>query len=523
MYDLKPFWFWCQKVLPLVYDDSLSYYEVLCKVMNYMNKIIENNMEIMQAIAELGGDVSLELDYVTPEMYGAKGDGVQDDYEAVQAAFRSGKNVCFMKDKTYRITKPIYIEPEYNSYRSCFCKTINNTEYYSIKADFDPENGAYDTIFFVSATAYTFYNVSVLGRNQNPKTIPTSDYTPPSWMDSYKFLTVFKLYRNAALTHNADMDFQMINCNTSNAKVVCDFTGRGCKIDGHVDVGSNSFLKINWEGDNASGAYHDDAYGQRAVSVTNCRFHAEQSASSLINVQSGNVFAFRFLDNLIDRGYNNFINVDSDIDGWLISNNVVVGEREGSNGSCLIWFGGDVSNLSITNNKFINGIERQDTAAFKPNNLIQFGKTSGEHSNVLIANNTVNKLFNGNLIYVPSGTTFTDLNVSGNNIGIISDLSAHRALVRGSGLTLNKSVVNNNSLGSYTQGSGQSGNRVCAVYSASGLTMAHCKVMGNALGENFSYMVDSTGTESITYSIVDLQSYTTASNDDNTSAEPMIP
>ena len=96
MYDLKPFWFWCQKVLPLVYDDSLSYYEVLCKVMNYMNKIIENNMEIMQAIAELGGDVSLELDYVTPEMYGAKGDGVQDDYEAVQAAFRSGKNVCFM-------------------------------------------------------------------------------------------------------------------------------------------------------------------------------------------------------------------------------------------------------------------------------------------------------------------------------------------------------------------------------------------------------------------------------------------
>lgn len=32
--------FWCQKVLPLVYDDSLSYYEVLCKVVNYLNTVI---------------------------------------------------------------------------------------------------------------------------------------------------------------------------------------------------------------------------------------------------------------------------------------------------------------------------------------------------------------------------------------------------------------------------------------------------------------------------------------------------
>lgn len=33
---------WCQKVLPLVYDDSLSYYEVLCKVTAYLNDVIEH-------------------------------------------------------------------------------------------------------------------------------------------------------------------------------------------------------------------------------------------------------------------------------------------------------------------------------------------------------------------------------------------------------------------------------------------------------------------------------------------------
>lgn len=41
-HDIKPFRFWCQKALPLVYDDSLSYYEVLCKVVNYLNNMMTN-------------------------------------------------------------------------------------------------------------------------------------------------------------------------------------------------------------------------------------------------------------------------------------------------------------------------------------------------------------------------------------------------------------------------------------------------------------------------------------------------
>lgn len=36
---IKGFKFFCQKVLPLVYDDSLSYYEVLCKAISKMNEI----------------------------------------------------------------------------------------------------------------------------------------------------------------------------------------------------------------------------------------------------------------------------------------------------------------------------------------------------------------------------------------------------------------------------------------------------------------------------------------------------
>lgn len=37
---VRPFHFWSQKVLPLVYDDSLSYYEVLGKVTERLNDLI---------------------------------------------------------------------------------------------------------------------------------------------------------------------------------------------------------------------------------------------------------------------------------------------------------------------------------------------------------------------------------------------------------------------------------------------------------------------------------------------------
>ena len=47
-YDGIPYLrFWCQKVLPAVYDQSLSYYEVLCKLAAFLNKMVEE-LEKMQ-------------------------------------------------------------------------------------------------------------------------------------------------------------------------------------------------------------------------------------------------------------------------------------------------------------------------------------------------------------------------------------------------------------------------------------------------------------------------------------------
>lgn len=50
---LRTFRFWCQKVLPLVYDNSLSYYEVLCKVIDYLNNLITDTNAIVEDVNEL--------------------------------------------------------------------------------------------------------------------------------------------------------------------------------------------------------------------------------------------------------------------------------------------------------------------------------------------------------------------------------------------------------------------------------------------------------------------------------------
>ena len=46
MNNIRPFRFWCQKVLPLVYDDSLSYYELLCKLVSKVNEVIKNENDL---------------------------------------------------------------------------------------------------------------------------------------------------------------------------------------------------------------------------------------------------------------------------------------------------------------------------------------------------------------------------------------------------------------------------------------------------------------------------------------------
>lgn len=53
----KPFRLYCQKVLPAVYDDSLSYYELICKIAKHLGDALE-------AINEINDDIQAIYEYL---------------------------------------------------------------------------------------------------------------------------------------------------------------------------------------------------------------------------------------------------------------------------------------------------------------------------------------------------------------------------------------------------------------------------------------------------------------------------
>ena len=64
MKDLKYFRFWCYKVLPLTYDNSLSYYEVLCKVVMYINDLINQDKIFGEELANLRQDLDVVEEWI---------------------------------------------------------------------------------------------------------------------------------------------------------------------------------------------------------------------------------------------------------------------------------------------------------------------------------------------------------------------------------------------------------------------------------------------------------------------------
>lgn len=61
---MSPFRYWVQKVLPLVYDDSLSYYELLNKVVAFLNNVIETADDLTADMTALYTAYGQLQDYV---------------------------------------------------------------------------------------------------------------------------------------------------------------------------------------------------------------------------------------------------------------------------------------------------------------------------------------------------------------------------------------------------------------------------------------------------------------------------
>jgi hypothetical protein len=58
---ITPLHFYCQHVLPLVYDESLSYYETLCKIQYKLNEVINAQNYLQEAFEQMLEWVNTQL------------------------------------------------------------------------------------------------------------------------------------------------------------------------------------------------------------------------------------------------------------------------------------------------------------------------------------------------------------------------------------------------------------------------------------------------------------------------------
>lgn len=106
---LQPFRYWCQKVLPLVYDNSLTYYELLCKVVDYLNKTMEDVETLCGDVTNLHIAYEQLQNYVN--MYFSSLDVQQEINNKLDEMVKDGTFDVILKQ--YFIRKYIFIGDSY--------------------------------------------------------------------------------------------------------------------------------------------------------------------------------------------------------------------------------------------------------------------------------------------------------------------------------------------------------------------------------------------------------------------------
>lgn len=160
--------FWCQKVIPLVFDDSLSYYEAICKFMQKLNEVISalnNNAECID---------ELQDKYII----------LQNNFDALEVKWEEFKTYIENKFNTFKteITTrqdnfETTINNEFTTFKNYVENYLNNIDvqsYVNIKIDELIESGYFSTLL----TNLGFNPDNYLAKNNTTVYVPTGDYNP---------------------------------------------------------------------------------------------------------------------------------------------------------------------------------------------------------------------------------------------------------------------------------------------------------------------------------------------------------
>lgn len=162
----------CQKVLPAVYDDSLSYYESICKLVHKINELIEwtNQFDVDTITQEVLDTVRGELKDTIDELYtyidngdNALNEKITQVYKTIDTKYDEldnkytditnglSKELSDLTDTVYNLNTEVYayINQEVERLKDFISKyACDNIKCYN------PVNGKYDSICNVLSSLY---------------------------------------------------------------------------------------------------------------------------------------------------------------------------------------------------------------------------------------------------------------------------------------------------------------------------------------------------------------------------------
>lgn len=368
--------------------DAVTNYQLLCKVVEYLNKLIDNSNkqndnitqleqnfitlynyvkdyfdnldvqdEINNKLDEMAASGELEqiyfkfVGYVTPEMYGAKGDGVSDDTDSFISCLANNKTIFLNSNSKYLLSRTIELD--------------NNTIIYGNNAQiitastFNTTN--YKALFVNKNTSMTEYNDSIYIYNLRIKENESSNLT-----DGIIHLRG---------TNNSVIENLIIETNSNNSWGIISFSANSNLLIKHTDITNNSnnlggcvWIRSGLENGASSSVTIENSvftsYGtdeilaiNSGVDVTNIKVNINYLK---INSNGTNTAPF-----IITNKNNSIIDVSSNnlVINAVNSNNIIIIGTTNSNN--IKFFG---TNLDLVSNK-AGIISRTDNSYFYNSNI----------------------------------------------------------------------------------------------------------------------------------------------------------
>ena len=242
--------FWCQKVIPLVFDDSLSYYEAICKFMQKLNEVISALNNNAECIDELQGKyIILQKNFDALEVK-------WEEFKTyIENKFNTFKTEITTKEENFETT----INNEFNSFKTYVENYLNNIDvqsYVNIKIDQLAESGYFSTLL----TNLGFNPDNYLAKNNTTVYVPTNDYNPATkkYVDEHS---------SQGVVYSAGNGIKIENNTISSTNYNATNNYSGIKTN-MIQVGDNTNILQNSD-NNAIGLYNTFTSGNNNTILGN--------------------------------------------------------------------------------------------------------------------------------------------------------------------------------------------------------------------------------------------------------------